>query len=75
MEDTLFILQEVNVALDPQVKRNEFFFWLCLAFVAALGFSWPVTCGLLVPRPGLELALLHAEPAPGPPGESLSLLF
>ena len=26
MEDTLFILQEVNVALGPQVKRNEFFF-------------------------------------------------
>ena len=26
MEDTHFILQEVNVALDPQVKRNEFFF-------------------------------------------------
>ena len=74
MEDTLFILQEVNVALDPQVKRNESFFWLCLAFIAALGLSWPVTRGLLVPRPGIELTLLHAEPATGPPGESLSLL-
>ena len=50
------------------------FFWLCLAFVAALGLSWPVTRGLLVPRPGIELTLLHAEPATGPPGESLSLL-
>ena len=29
MEDTHFILQEVNVALDPQVKRKEFFFFGC----------------------------------------------
>lgn len=38
MEDTHFILQEVNVALDPQVeKMNSFFLFDCAwPFVAAL---------------------------------------
>ena len=46
--------------------------------VAACGLSWPVECGILVPRPGIEPASPALEGGfltTGPPGKSLFLYF
>ena len=61
-----------------------FIFWLRWVFIAgfslvvARGFSWPVACGTLVPRPGIEpmsSALEGRLLTNGPPGKSLGAVF
>ena len=46
--------------------------------VAACRLSWPAACGILVPRPGIELASPAVEGrflTTGPPGKSLEFCF
>ena len=55
-----------------------FFFWLCWVFIVAHEFSYPVPCGILVSRPGIEPmspALEGGFLTAGPPGKSPKVLF
>ena len=52
--------------------------WPTCSVVVALGLSFPVACGILVPRPGIEPtypALEGGLLTPGPPGKSQFLYF
>ena len=44
--------------IDSLFSLKYLFIWLCWVLVVALGLTCPMTCGILVPRPGIEVTTL-----------------